>query len=590
MEELEIKKSLREPIVVVLGHVDAGKTSLLDKLRGTAVQEKEAGGITQHIGASLFPSEVLVKLSRGLIERYRIKVEIPGILFIDTPGHEAFANLRYRGGSAADIAIVVVDVTKGIEPQTVESINILKEKKVPFLIALNKIDLIAGWRPHPELLLLEDLNQQDKATVKLLDDRIYTVMGQLSALGFESDAFYRITNFKRQVAMVPVSAATGEGLPELLTVLLGLVQNFMKEKLQFKAGPGKGIIIEVKEEEGMGRVLNVILINGIMSVNDRVVTGTDRGSKVTRIKGIYLPKPLDEMRDPRDKFKPVKSVAASAGISVLVSDPEDVVAGAPVYVITNEEEEREASRLIEEELKSLTIRTDQLGVIVKVDTLGSLEAFSFLLKKENIPIRYAEIGPVTKKDVVEAQLVRQENKYLGVILAFNQKSLVENPPVPVFFGNVMYNLLQDYLNFVKQEKEKDLRLKIEKMTYPAKFQVLKGYIFRRSNPAIFGVRVIAGILKPKARVMNSKGEELGFIEQIQVQGESVQRLGPNEEGAVSMKNVTIGRHIKEDEVLFTLPTSEEAKALKESELPPEDAELLNEIIEIRRKVEYLYAY
>ncbi len=587
--ESEAKK-IREPIVVVLGHVDAGKTSLLDKLRGTAVQEKEAGGITQHIGASLFPSEVLVKLSKGLLEKFKIKVEIPGILFIDTPGHEAFANLRYRGGSAADIAIVVVDVTKGVEPQTVESINILKEKKVPFLVALNKIDLIAGWRPHPEVTFDKDLSMQDKATQKLLDDRIYTVMGQLSSLGFDSEAFYRVTNFMKQVSLVPISAATGEGIPELLTVLLGLVQNFMKGKLSFRQGPGNGIIIEVKEEEGMGTVLNVILINGILSVNDKVVTGTDTGAKSTKIKGIYLPKPLDEMRDPRDKFKFVKSVMASAGVSVLVSDSEGIVAGAPIYVVTNEEEERNYSKMIEEELRSLTIKTDQVGVIVKVDTLGSLEAFSYLLKQANIPIRYAEIGPVTKKDVMEAQLVRQSDKYLGVILAFNQKSLVENPTVPVFTGNVMYNLIQDYLNYVKQEKEKDLRLKAEKLTYPAKFQVLKGYVFRRSNPAIFGIRVIAGILKPKVRVMNEKGEEVGSIEQIQVQGESVQKLGKGEEAAVSMKNVTIGRHIKEDEILYTLPSADEVKALKDSELPEEDQQVLKEIIEIRRKVEYLYGY
>ncbi|MDP8023994.1 MAG: translation initiation factor IF-2 [Nitrososphaeria archaeon] len=587
--ESEAKK-IREPIVVVLGHVDAGKTSLLDKLRGTAVQEKEAGGITQHIGASLFPSDVLVKLSKGLLDKFKIKVEIPGILFIDTPGHEAFANLRYRGGSAADIAIVVVDVTKGVEPQTVESINILKEKKVPFLVALNKIDLIAGWRPHPELTFDKDLSMQDKATQKLLDDRIYTVMGQLSSLGFESEAFYRVTNFMKQVSLVPVSAATGEGIPELLTVLLGLVQNFMKGKLSFRQGPGNGIIIEVKEEEGMGTVLNVILINGILSVNDKVVTGTDSGAKSTKIKGIYLPKPLDEMRDPRDKFKFVKSVMASAGVSVLVSDSEGIVAGAPIYVVTNEEEEKNYSKMIEEELRSLTIKTDQVGVIVKVDTLGSLEAFSYLLKQTNVPIRYAEIGPVTKKDVMEAQLVRQNDKYLGVILAFNQKSLVENPTVPIFTGNVMYNLIQDYLNYVKQEKEKDLRLKAERLTYPAKFQVLKGYVFRRSNPAIFGIRVLAGILKPKVRVMNEKGEEVGSIEQIQVQGESLQKLGKGEEAAVSMKNVTIGRHIKEDEVLYTLPSADEVKALKDSELPEEDKQVLKEIIEIRRKVEYLYGY
>ncbi len=582
------EKALREPIVVVLGHVDAGKTSLLDRLRGTAVQEREAGGITQHIGASLFPADVLVRMTRGLLERYRIGVEIPGILFIDTPGHEAFSNLRYRGGSAADIAIVVVDITKGIEPQTVESVEILKEKRVPFMIALNKVDLLAGWRKTPNATIEESLKKQDDATKKILDDRIYTVMGQLSQLGFDGDVYYRVTNFRKQVAMVPVSAATGEGIPELLTILLGLVQNFLRGRLQFQPGPGKGIVIEVKEEEGVGSVLNTVIINGLVRVNDMVVVGTADGAKQTKVKGIFMPKPLDEMRDPRDKFKPIKEVEASAGVSIILTEPEGVIAGAPLYVVSSEEEARSYISQVSEEIKGLSVKSDRLGVIVKVDALGSLEAMTFLLGKEKIPIRYAEVGPVTKKDIMEAELVRKEDKYLGAVLAFNQKVLVEPREVPVFVGNVMYDLIQQYLNYVKEERDRDLRMKMEKLTYPAKFQVLKGFVFRRSNPAIFGVRVLEGVLKPKARAMNSQGKEVGVVEQIQVQGQTVQELKAGEEGAISMKDVTVGRQVREDEVLYTLPTSEEAKALLESEIP--DMKLLKEIIELRRKVEYLYAF
>lgn len=585
-----MEKAVREPIVVVLGHVDAGKTSLLDKLRGTAVQQKEAGGITQHIGASLFPSDVLVSMTGNLLSKYRINVSIPGVLFIDTPGHEAFSNLRYRGGSAADIAIIVVDVTKGIEKQTIESINILKNKKVPFLIALNKIDLIAGWRSNPHNTLEENIKSQDPATQKLLDERIYTALGQLAQLGFDAEAYYRITSFTKQVAMIPVSATTGEGIPEMLTVLLGLVQNFMKNKLTFKKEPGRGIILEVKEEEGMGTVFHVILLEGILSLNDKVVIGTSEGSKTTKIKGIYLPKPLDEMRDPRDKFKPVRDVEASSGISVVVTDPDEVVAGAPMYVITDENDEINAKREIESELKKLKIKNDQIGVIIKVDALGSLEAMSFLLKQAGIPIRYAEVGPVTKKDIIEAELVREKDKYQGVILAFNQKILVENPTVKIFTGKVMYDIIEEYQRYVTEQKENDLHMKLEQITYPAKIQVIKGYIFRRSNPAIFGVRVKQGTLKPKVRVMNLYGKEVGIIEQIQVQGETVQELKAGEEAAISIRDVTIGRHIREDEVLYTLPQSNQINDLKKIITNPDDIKVLNEILQIRRKVELMYGY
>ncbi len=581
---------MREPIVVVLGHVDAGKTSLLDKLRGTAVQQKEAGGITQHIGASLFPSDVLVSMTGKLLSKYRINVKIPGVLFIDTPGHEAFSNLRYRGGSAADIAIIVVDITKGIEKQTIESINILKDKKVPFLIALNKVDLIAGWRYNPHNTIEENIRLQDNATQKLLDERIYTVLGQLAQLGFDGEAYYRITSFTKQVAMIPVSATTGEGIPEMLTVLLGLVQNFMKNKLAFRKEPGRGIILEVKEEEGMGTVFHVILLEGIVSINNKVVIGTLAGSKTTKIKGIYLPKPLDEMRDPRDKFKPVREVEASSGISVIVSDPDEVVAGAPMYVITDEKDELNAKKEIADELKKLIIKNDQVGVIVKVDALGSLEAMSFLLKQAGIPIRYAEVGSVTKKDIIEAELVREKDKYLGVILAFNQKILVENTTVKIFSGKVMYDIIEEYQRYVVEQKEKDLHLKLDQMTYPAKLQVIKGYIFRRSNPAIFGIRVIQGTLKPKVRVMNLYGKEIGVIEQIQVQGETVQEVRAGEDSAISIRDITIGRHIREDEILYTLPNSNQINDLKKIITDPSEIKVLNEILQIRRKVELMYGY
>ena len=306
-----MNSKFRQPIVVVLGHIDSGKTSLLDKIRGTAVQSREAGGITQHIGASFFPIDTLEKLCGDLLKQIGGEINIPGILVIDTPGHAVFTNLRNRGGSASDISILVVDAMKGIEVQTRESIEILKKRKVPFLIALNKLDTVPGWKPSQSLT--KSLQQLDESTRNNLDTRIYNIVGDLSRQGIQSEAFYRLTDPKKQVAIVPVSAKTGEGIPELISLLIGLTQSYLKQKLTAKAET-RGIVLEVTEEVGLGNTANIILIDGILNKHDEIVVAKKDGAFLTKIKAIFMPKPLDEMRDPRDKFSPVDQVIAASGV------------------------------------------------------------------------------------------------------------------------------------------------------------------------------------------------------------------------------------------------------------------------------------
>ncbi|MCL4340446.1 MAG: translation initiation factor IF-2 [Thaumarchaeota archaeon] len=582
--------AIRQPIIVVLGHVDAGKTSLLDKLRGTAVQRREAGGITQQIGASFFPKDVLKAICADLLDKYKIDVEIPGLLFIDTPGHEAFSNLRFRGGSAADIAILVVDITKGLEAQTFESIDILRGRKVPFIIALNKIDLLAGWISR-SLTLEKDISSQEKATQDLLDNGIFSVMGQLSIIGLPSEVYYRASNFTKQIVMVPISATTGEGIPELLTIMLGLVQQYMKGKLKYEETPARGLVIEVKEEVGMGIVLNTIILNGRIQVNDEIVVGTDNGPVLSHVKALFMPKPLDEMRDPRDKFLPVKEITAAAGVSIFAPDVQGVLAGTPLLVVRNQQTIDEAKNFIDNEVKRAIIKTDKVGVVVKSDTLGSLEALLSQLERKGIQVRMADIGPVSKKDITEAEMVKEKDVYLGVVLAFNQKTLVENPVVPIFSGDVIYGIIDSYIKWTEQKRAEQLHASMETVKLPAMIKVMKGYIFRRSNPAVFGITVLGGKLRSKVPLMNSVGEEVGMVEQIQVEGNPVAELNLNEEAAISVKGVTIGRQIKEDEILYTLPNSAEAKFILDSKSIPNDLqELMKDIISIRRKVQMLYAY
>jgi translation initiation factor 5B len=258
--------------VAVLGHVDSGKTSLLDKIRGTGVQGREAGGITQHIGASFLPTETIKETCGALYKKLeQSEQQVPGILVIDTPGHEVFTNLRVRGGSAADIAILVVDVNRGFQQQTNESLKILESRKVPFVIALNKTDQLSGWRPTENSFISQAVKEQDPSIQTALDEKIYDVVGTLSILGYQSEAFWRVQDYKTEIAIVPISAKTGVGIPELLAVLVGLTQQYLKQKLDQKEKSTRGIVLEVKDEVGLGQTANVILIDGSIKKGDTIV-------------------------------------------------------------------------------------------------------------------------------------------------------------------------------------------------------------------------------------------------------------------------------------------------------------------------------
>ncbi len=590
---------LRQPILVVLGHVDSGKTSLLDALRGTGVQAREAGGITQQIGASYFPPETLSSICGNLLKSQGGGVKIPGLLVIDTPGHEAFSNLRIRGGSAADLAILVVDITKGLEPQTLESIEILRSRKVPFVVALNKVDLLAGWRPKAGRLIVAAQKELEPATLEFLDQGIYKVVGQLSRLGFNSEAYYRVQSFTKQVSIVPVSAHTGEGLSELMAVVVGLTQQFMGERLKTTLGLPKGIVLEVKDEPGLGETANVILIDGVLRVGSTLVVGKREGAQGVRIRALLEPKPLDEMRDPRDRFNPVQEVYAAAGVKLAAPDLEGVLAGAPVVGVEPDQDIAEARRFVDSAVREALIETDALGVILKADTLGALEAITTVLKKKEAPIRIADIGNVNKADLVQAESVMVSDRYLGVILAFNVKvseDVAEDAKergVRIFQSEVIYNLIDDYTNWSATEKENEQRATLSSMTPPCKFRLLRGLVFRRSGPAVFGIEVLEGTLRGKVKVMNSSGEEVGLVQQLQNEGNEVDAAQKGEQVAISMKEPVIGRQIKEEETLYSLPSSDDARLYKTrfaDKLSGEEMELLDSIIAMRRRVQYMYAF
>ena len=466
---------IRQPIVCVLGHIDVGKTLLLDKIRRTSVQAREAGGITQHIGASFFPIETLKEVCGPLLKKIKGEIKVPGLLIIDTPGHEVFANLRKRGGSVADIAILVIDVNEGFQAQTYECLEILRSRKTPFLVAANKIDRIPGWKSIPDALFLESYKAQEPSVKRELDERIYNIIGVFSFLGFNANRFDKVTDFTRTVAIVPTSAKTGEGIRELLTVLIGLTQQYLQKRLAVTSGPAKGTVLEVKEELGLGTTVNVIIYDGVLRAGDTIVVGGKEKPIVTKVRAVLLPKPLDEIRDPRERFTPVEEVHAAAGVKIVASELDDALAGSPIYVIPEGVNVNEVVKTVIEEVERVKIKTDKIGVIIKADALGSLEAIAESLSRHNVPIRIADVGDVCKRDVFEASVVKDKDEAYGVILAFNVKILpdaeeeAKSKGVPIFKSVVIYSLLEDYINWMKELREARIRtVSYTHLTLPTK--------------------------------------------------------------------------------------------------------------------------
>ncbi len=577
--------------MTVLGHVDHGKTTILDRIRRTSVQTKEAGGITQHIGASEVPIDVIKKIAKPILERLPVKFRIPGLLFIDTPGHEAFTNLRKRGGSIADLAVLVVDITQGFQPQTYEAIEILKTFRVPFIVAANKVDLLPGWKSREDRPITLALKDQDEETLLLLDQKVYEIVGELGRLGFASERFDRVTDFTKEVLIIPVSGKTGEGIPELLLYLAGLAQKFLEKRLDVDVSkPGKGVILEIKEDVGLGKTATVILYEGRIRRGDEILYITRDGVKKSKIRALLRPKPLDEIRSPRDKFRSVEEVVAAAGIKVAAPGIEEAIPGSPIVVVVPGKEKEQVKDL-QAEMGEIEFEGEDIGVIVKADTLGTLEALVGMLKQKDIPVRKAEIGNVSKRDVVEAYTVRQQDRYRGVILGFNvevektAEAEALSKGVPIILDTVIYRLIEKYEKFLEEEREREKREILEKLILPGKIQIMPGYVFRRSDPAIVGVRVLQGIIRPKYPLMREDGKVIGTVRGIQSEGRPLEEAKEGMEVAVAIDGPMVGRQIDEGDVLYTdVPKEHARELLRRSYLIPESyINLLKEIWEIQKK-------
>jgi len=578
-------EKIRSPICVVIGHVDHGKSSILDKIRGTAVVKGEAGGITQAIGASIIPLETIKKICGPLLEKLKINFTIPGLLFIDTPGHAAFRNLRKRGGNLADIAILVVDINEGFMPQTFESIDILKNYKTPFIVAANKIDLIKGWRSDPTIPLLENIQKQNREVINEFETKIYKVVSTLSEVGFEAERFDRVEDFRRQVAVVPCSAKSGEGIAEVLAVLAGLAQKYLAEKLELKTPFAKGTILEVKEEKGLGKTMDVVIYDGSLKINDILVIGGLEKPIVTKVKALFEPMPLTEMREKKARFKPVKEVTAATGVKIAATDIEDAIAGMPLRSCLKSDLEK-VKKEVQSEVEEVIINVDKCGIILKADTIGSLEALVTLLKEKGISVKKATIGNITKKDVSEAESCYDSDPLDAVILGFNVKTEVESTQrAKIIVNDVIYRLIEEFEKWREEEKRRLETSRLSLLARPFKIQILRGYVFRQSNPAIVGCEVLAGTAVSGAQLMNQEGKTITTIKEIQLEGEPITTAEKGMRVAVALEKVVVGRQIKEDDILYSFISENEFKQYKElkEHLSQDEINVLKEIADIMRK-------
>lgn len=576
--------AIRQPIVSVLGHVDHGKTKLLDRIRGTSVQSREAGLITQHIGATEVPIDHIYKVCGNLIRK---KFDVPGLLFIDTPGHHSFMTLRARGGSLADIAVLVIDIREGIKPQTIESIRILRQYKTPFVIAMNKIDTIQGWSSVDGRPFILSEKQQQDHTKAAFDEKLYMIISQLSEEGVYADRYDRIEDFTKAVALVPLSAKEGEGIPDLLMVLIGLAQRFLESQLKRDdSGPGKGTILEIKEEKGIGSTIDLILYSGTLKRGDTVALGTRDSPHVTKVKAILKPKPLDEIMDPKNRFDSVKEVTAAAGVKIACQSMDGVVSGAPLMVVSGPKDPS-IEKLTEESAIRIDIQDN--GLMIKADAIGSLEALAYEAKAAGIPIRKYGVGDISRRDIMEVAAHNEEVN--RIILGFNvglskeAESVAEAHNVRIFSDQVVYHLMEEYVLWRDDLKKKSNTDKRSEFSFPGKMVLLPNCIFRVSKPAIVGVRILSGRLRPGQRLISRDGREAGRVRSLRSGEEVIKEAVQGDEVAVAIDEVTAGRQINEGDVLYVDMIASSIKEMGGLDLDGDERMTLDEIIAIKRKAE-----
>jgi translation initiation factor 5B len=586
----------RQPIVAVLGHVDHGKTSLLDHIRGlgsdsrASVMDREAGGITQHIGATEVPADILNELCSPLMGGNTF--DSPGLLFIDTPGHHSFSTLRSRGGSLADIAILIVDVMEGCRPQTLESLRVLKAAKTPFVIAANKVDRIYGWDAQPGRAMALSMRNQTQDAMALFEKQYWSLVGQFAEEGLNIERYDRVKDFTKDIAMVPISAREGEGIQDLLAVVIGLAERYLTEQLTDVEGSGEGTVLEMKEERGLGKTLDVILHRGSIKKGDEIVLVTTEGGLSTRVKGLFSPRGMSEMRDAGDRWDDTEVAHAASGLKVSAPDLDNVLAGTTLRVVHTDSEREEAMAAAKAE-SELSIELEEEGVAIKADTVGGLEALAKELQALDVPIRSATIGKVSRRDVRSAEAA--VDPLQRVIMAFSTEILpdaeaeIESSDTGVHYigSDIIYRILEEREEWIEARTREIEEANREQIVYPGRIMLLPDHTFRISKPAVVGVRVLAGRVHVGQKLLKD-GNRVGRIKSIRSGEESMKEAMQGAEVALAIEGATVGRQIDEEDILLVDVPESHARKLRRMDLSAAEEEVLEELQEIHRKDDHFW--
>ncbi|XP_048855253.1 eukaryotic translation initiation factor 5B isoform X2 [Brienomyrus brachyistius] len=593
LKNINLEK-LRAPVVCVLGHVDTGKTKILDKLRHTHVQDGEAGGITQQIGATNVPQETIIEQTKMVKNFDRENIKIPGMLIIDTPGHESFSNLRNRGSSLCDIAILVVDIMHGLEPQTLESINLLKEKKCPFIVALNKIDRLYDWKKSPETDVVTTLKKQKKNTKDEFDERAKAVIVEFAQQGLNAALFYENKDPRTFVSLIPTSAHSGDGMGNLIALLVDLTQSMLARRLAH-CEELRAQVMEVKALPGMGTTIDVILINGRLCEGETIIVPGVEGPIVTQIRGLLVPPPLKELRV-KNQYEKHKVVSTAQGVKILGKDLEKTLAGLPLLVAEKEDEipvlRDELIRELKQTLSS--IKLEEKGVYVQASTLGSLEALLEFLRTSKVPYAGINIGPVHKKDVMKASTMLEHDPQFAVILAFDVKierdsqELADSLGVRIFSAEIIYHLFDAFTKYredYKKQKQDEFK---NVAVFPCKIRILPQFIFNSRDPIVMGVSVEAGVLRQGTPlcVPSKAFVDIGIVTSIENNHKAVDSAKKGQEICVKIEPIPgespkmFGRHFEATDIIVSKITRQSIDALKNwfrDEMQKSDWQLIMEL-------------
>lgn len=575
-------EDLRSPICCILGHVDTGKTKILDNIRRTNVQDGEAGGITQQIGATYIPADALKSRTEELRKGRQFDLKLPGLLVIDTPGHESFSNLRSRGSGLCDIAVLVVDLMHGLEQQTIESINLLKMRKTPFVIAMNKVDRIYNWKSVDNSPIQDAMEKQDSQCLKEFEQRLQECSLQLNEQGLNVSLYWKNKNPREFVNIVPTSAITGEGIPDLLQLLVKMTQSLMVERLMFVPDL-QCTILEVKQIEGLGTTIDVVLINGEIREGDMIVVCGLNGPIVTPIRALLTPQPLREIRV-KGQYVHHKKLRAATGIKIAANNLDSAVAGTQLLIAGPEDDLEALKDEVMEDMQDIFSSVDKTGegVCVQASTLGSLEALLEFLRSDDvqIPVSAINIGPVHKKDVMRANvMIERKAKKFGVILAFDvpvtkeARELAEDLGVQVFTADIIYHLFDQFTAYLKRMKEEEQEAAKDKAVFPCVLRIMPEHIFNMKDPIIVGVEVMEGIAKVGTPLcVPSRGKiTIGKIAGLEKEkGKPLQKAVAGDKVAMKIESTNpeeaarlYGRHFDHTDALISKISRESIDVLKQ---------------------------